>query len=82
MYKLDAIEEFGTRWFLLKTNVGKERVAVGQVERLADDVLLPLMQGRVRRWNTLVPTVSPLCPGYLFARCHFERPDGQVRYTR
>src|SRR5208283_3134980 len=82
LYERDAIEEFGNRWFLLKTNVGKERVAVGQVKRVAADVLLPLMQIRVRRWDKLVPTVRPLFPSYLFAMFHFEQHYGQVRYAR
>jgi transcriptional antiterminator RfaH len=76
------VEVFGTRWFLFGTNTGKERIAVSQLERVAADVLLPLIQLRVRRRGKLVQSVGPLFPGYLFAMFDFERDYGQVRFAR
>lgn len=82
MEDLRQIEAFGTRWFLLRTNAGKERVAQNQVRGLAANVLLPLVKVRVHRWGQLIPSVSPLFPGYLFANFNFEDRYSQVRYAR
>jgi transcriptional antiterminator RfaH len=77
-----AVEEFGARWFLLRTNTGRERIAMSQVGQVAAEVLLPLIRIRVRRWGKLAQSVGPLFPGYLFAMFDFERLYGQVRYAR
>lgn len=82
MEKPSQIEAFGNRWFLLRTNAGRERVAQNQIRALAVNVLLPLVKVRVHRWGELIPSVSPLFPGYLFAHFNFEDLYSQIRYTR
>jgi transcriptional antiterminator RfaH len=82
LYGRDTIAAYGTQWFLLRTNAGKERVALNQVSQVAAEVLLPLIQMNVRRWGKLVKSVGPLFPGYLFAKFDFELHYANVRYAR
>jgi transcriptional antiterminator RfaH len=76
------IEPIGTKWFVARTNSGKERVAMSQLNLIVTEVLLPLVRTRIRRWGKLVDSVGPLFPGYLFAKFNFERDYGRVRYAR
>jgi transcriptional antiterminator RfaH len=82
LYGSDTITVCGTQWFLLRTNAGRERVALNQVTQVAAEVLLPLIQLNVRRWGKLVKSVGPLFPGYLFAKFDFECHYANVRYAR
>ncbi len=69
-------------WHLVRTKAGEERRARDQVSRLADDVLLPLIKVRVRRWGRMAESVAALFPGYLFALFDVEREYSRLRYTR
>lgn len=71
-----------SEWYLLRTKAGEERRAREQLRPIADDVLLPLMKARVRRWGRMVESVAPLFPCYLFALLDLEREWKNVRYTR
>jgi len=72
----------GTQWYLLRTKAGEERRARDQVDRIADDVLLPFIKVRVRRYGRMVESVGPLFPCYLFAMFDLEHKYRQVLYTR
>jgi transcriptional antiterminator RfaH len=76
------VEPIGTKWFVARTNTGKERVAMSQLNHVVAEALLPLVRTRIRRWGKLVDSVGPLFPGYLFARFDFERDYSSVRYAR
>lgn len=51
----------------------------GQLDRVADEVLLPLMKRRVMRWGRWVESVGPLFPCYLFALVDLERQWSDIR---
>jgi transcriptional antiterminator RfaH len=76
----DSVGEF--QWHLLRTKAGEERRARDQVTRLTEEVLLPLVRVKVRRWERMTESIAALFPGYLFARFNLERDFRQLRYTR
>jgi transcriptional antiterminator RfaH len=69
-------------WYLLRAKAGEECRAQEQLTRIADDVLLPLVKLRVRRWGRMVKSVAPLFPCYLFSQLDLARDFSRLRYTR
>ena len=75
----DGLESL--QWHLLRTKAGEERRARDQVSRLSQEVLLPLVRVRVRRWGRMTESVAALFPSYMFAL--FDKSEyGRMRYTR
>ncbi len=58
-----------------------ERRLRDRLSCMVDNVLLPLMKKRVRRWSRMVESVAPLFPCYLFASFDFERDWKDIRTT-
>lgn len=70
------------RWYLMRTKPSQERRVSQQFIQLGAQVLLPMIKVHVRRWNSLVESVAPMFPCYLFALFNLEFDYSHLRYTR
>jgi transcriptional antiterminator RfaH len=55
-------------WYLLHTKAQLERGVHERLKVSGMDALLPLLKRRIRRWDSLVSSIGPLFPCYLFVR--------------
>jgi transcriptional antiterminator RfaH len=69
-------------WYLIRTKPSQERGVSQQFMQRGAQVLLPMIKVQVRRWNSLVESIAPMFPCYLFALFNLEFDYGHLRYTR
>jgi transcriptional antiterminator RfaH len=69
-----------TDWYLIRTKVGKEKWVRDQLRTIVAEVFLPMLKARTPRWGRMTPTIGPLFPCYLFARCSLDLRYFDVRY--
>jgi transcriptional antiterminator RfaH len=67
-------------WYLVRTKTGKERWVRDQLAAQLPEVFLPLLEARTPRWGKLAWSITPLFPGYLFARLDPQMQYFNVRY--
>ncbi len=69
-------------WFAISTKPHQERIAEGTLQRLGIETFCPLL--RERKWirRRQETKVSPLFPGYLFARFSMKESYRAVLYAR
>ena len=68
-------------WYLIYTKTGQERKVRDRLGLERQELFLPLLKTRVRRWQRLVESIVPLFPCYLFAYFDAELDYRRVRYT-
>jgi transcriptional antiterminator RfaH len=68
-------------WYLVRTKSSKERWVHDQLAAILPEVFLPMREARVPRWGRMEWTITPLFPGYLFARFDLQQRYFDVRYT-
>jgi len=68
-------------WYLIHTKAGQERKVRDRLSLQLQELFLPLLKTRVRRWQRLVEAIVPLFPCYLFAFFDAELDYRRVRYT-
>ncbi len=68
-------------WYLIRTKSGLERRVQACLARELSELFLPLLKTRARRWGTLVDSIVPLFPCYVFALFDIEQRYRLVRYT-
>jgi transcriptional antiterminator RfaH len=68
-------------WYLLRTKVGEERKAQGQLLGIVEDTILPLARARIPQRGRMVERVTPLFPCYIFSLFDLARTARKVRYT-
>ena len=67
-------------WYLVRTKPGKERWVRDQLQTIVSEVFLPLLRARAPRWGRMALSVTPLFPGYLFARFDINERYFEVKY--
>lgn len=72
----------GNPWFVLSAKPKQEAVAEKHLHEQGVEVYLPLYRRRVKVKKDKLEVISPLFPGYLFARFDLAACYSQVRYTR
>jgi transcriptional antiterminator RfaH len=68
-------------WYLIRTKSGLERRVREQLTSELLKLFLPLLKTRAQRWGTLVDSIVPLFPCYVFALFDIEQHYRLVRYT-
>jgi transcriptional antiterminator RfaH len=74
-------EELNVDWYLVITKSSKERWVHDQLAAILPEVFLPMREARIPRWGRMEWTITPLFPGYLFARFDLEQRYFDVKYT-
>jgi transcriptional antiterminator RfaH len=67
-------------WYLVRTKPGKERWVQDQLTTMVPEVFLPLLEAKTPRWGKMAWTITPLFPGYLFARFDLQLRYFDVKY--
>jgi transcriptional antiterminator RfaH len=67
-------------WYLIRTKSNRERFVREQLSRLVPEVFLPMLKLPVSRRTS--PSLVPLFPQYLFARCDLAAQYFEIRYMR
>ena len=67
-------------WYLVRTKPGKERWVRDQLRTILSEVFLPMLRARSPRWGRMALSVTPLFPGYLFARFDINQRYFDVKY--
>jgi transcriptional antiterminator RfaH len=70
-----------TSWYLVRTKCGKEQWVGEQLSAALPEVFLPMLKARASRPGRLAWSLTPLFPGYLFARCELSRHYFDISYT-
>ena len=74
-------EQLQTEWYVVRTKPHKENVAESSLMRGGIEVLCPRIQERRVIRRRIQQVVSPLFPGYLFAKCSSSRLR-MIQYAR
>jgi len=69
-----------THWYLVRTKTGKERWVRDQLANVAAEVFLPMLKAKAPRWGRMAVSITPLFPGYVFARFDLRRQYFDVKY--
>lgn len=63
----------GKRWFAVRTQPRKERLALEHLARQDFETFCPMWRGAVRQSRHVRPPLAPLFPSYVFAALDLER---------
>ncbi len=69
-------------WFVLATKPKQEVIAEQNLRKQGIEVYLPLYRRQIKVKRERVEVITPLFPGYLFARFDLAPLYSSVRYTR
>lgn len=69
-------------WYIICSKPKKEQEAEISLNNIGIDVYLPLCKKKKKSGKYKIEVVSPLFPGYLFAKFEFETYFQKVRYSR
>jgi transcriptional antiterminator RfaH len=67
-------------WYLVRTKSSKERWVHDQLAAILPEVFLPMLEARIPRWGRMAWSITPLFPGYLFARFDLQQRYFDVKY--
>lgn len=67
-------------WYLVRTKPSKERWVHDQLAAILPEVFLPMLEARMPRWGRMAWSITPLFPGYLFARFDLQQRYFDVKY--
>lgn len=67
-------------WYLVRTKSSKERWVHDQLAAILPEVFMPMLEARMPRWGRMGWFVTPLFPGYLFARFDLQQRYFDVKY--
>lgn len=67
-------------WYLVRTKPSKERWVHDQLVAILPEVFLPMLEARMPRWGRMAWSITPLFPGYLFARFDLQQRYFDVKY--
>ena len=67
-------------WYLVRTKSSKERWVNDQLAAILPEVFLPMLEARIPRWGRMAWSITPLFPGYLFARFDLQQRYFDVKY--
>ncbi len=69
-------------WYIVCSKSKKDFEAEKNLSRLGIEVYLPLYKKKKKKGKNKIEVISPLFPGYLFARFKFEHFFQKARYSR
>jgi transcriptional antiterminator RfaH len=67
-----AMGRGGRRWFAVRTQPRKERLALGHLARQGFETFCPMWRGAARQRRHVRPPLAPLFPSYVFAALDLE----------
>lgn len=71
----------GERWYLVRTKHRKEGLVEYKLREFLHHIFLPRIKTQQLRWGSVIESVAPLFPCYLFARFELESALYRVLHT-